>query len=366
MAELNGACALVTGGAGMIGSAIVDQLIGHDVAEIRVLDDFSRGTADNLAWALAHGPVELVEGDIRDRQLVRRLTRGVDIVFHQAALRITQCAEEPRLALEVLAVGTFNVIEAAVDARVRRLVAASSASVYGEAGTFPTAESHHPWDNRTIYGAAKIFNESVLRSFEATQGLDYAALRYFNVYGPRMDAHGVYTEVLMRWMERIAAGQPPLIFGDGRQTMDFVYVDDVAAANIAAACIDDVRPRVFNVASGRETSLLELARALLRVMGSSLDVEYGPPRDTNAVHRRLADVALARKVLGFVTTVNLDEGLRRLVQWWMSVAGFADEITTRPGGSVRSRGNSGASRGEMGDEVRAHRPLEPRTAWYTA
>ena len=178
---------------------------------------------------------ELVEGDLRDRDLVHDLTRGSDVVFHQAAIRITQCAEEPRLALEVLVDGTFNVLEAAAEHRVDKVIAASSASVYGMAEQFPTDERHHHHNNDTFYGAAKSFNEGMLRSFRAMYGLDYVALRYFNVYGPRMDVHGLYTEVLVRWMERIADGQPPLIFGDGSQTMDFVYTEDIARANILAA-----------------------------------------------------------------------------------------------------------------------------------
>ena len=184
---------------------------------------------------MANGPVEIVEGDIRDRALVRRAMSGVDVVFHQAAIRITQCAEEPRLALEVLVDGTYNVFEAAAEADVRKVVAASSASVYGLAEAFPTTEQHHPYANDTLYGAAKTFNEGLLRSMHAMYGLDYVALRYFNVYGPRMDVHGLYTEVLVRWMDRIAAGEPPLIFGDGSQTMDFVYIGDIARANLAAA-----------------------------------------------------------------------------------------------------------------------------------
>src|SRR6476619_5847838 len=174
---------------------------------------------------------------------------GVDVVFHLAAIRITQCAEEPRLALEVLVDGTYNVFEAAVDACVRRVVASSSASVYGLAETFPTPEDHHPYANDTFYGAAKVFNEGMLRSFRAMHGLDYVALRYFNVYGPRMDVHGLYTEVLVRWMERIDDGLPPLIFGDGRQTMDFVFTADIARANVLAAR-SPVVEGVYNVASG--------------------------------------------------------------------------------------------------------------------
>ncbi len=311
---------LVTGGAGLVGSHIIDQLVAErEPPEIIVLDNFVRGRRANLAPALAcasgRAPITIVEGDIRDRRLLADVCRGVDVVFHQAAIRITQCAEEPRLALEVMADGTFNVLEAAVDAGVKKVIAASSASVYGMADQFPTPEAQHPYHNRTLYGAAKAFNEGLLRSFHEMYGLDYVALRYFNVYGPRMDIHGAYTEVFIRWMDRIASGQPPLIFGDGSQTMDFVYIEDVARANVLAARAD-VTDRVFNVASGTETSLSELAQALLQVMGSSLQPEYGPERKVNPVPRRLADTRSAERLLGFRAQVGLEDGLRRLVQWW--------------------------------------------------
>jgi UDP-glucose 4-epimerase len=306
---------LVTGGAGAIGSNLTDDLVLAGAEEIIVLDNLVRGRQGNLAWALENGPVRLVEGDICDRELVRRLTSGIDVVFHLAAIRITQCAEEPRLALEILVDGTYNVFEAAAEAGVRRVVASSSASVYGLAEQFPTTESHHPYANDTIYGAAKAFNEGLLRSMHAMSGLDYVALRYFNVYGPRMDVHGLYTEVLVRWMERIAAGQPPLILGTGSQTMDFVYIGDVARANVLAAQ-SDVTDAAFNIASGTETSLLELAEMLLGVMGSDLSVEFGPERAVNKVSRRLADTTLAREVLGYEAEIDLEEGLTRLVEWW--------------------------------------------------
>jgi UDP-glucose 4-epimerase len=306
---------LVTGGAGTIGSTLVDLLVEGGAAEVVVLDNFVRGRRQNLASAESNGNVTVVEGDVRDRALIGELTQGIDLVFHQAAIRITQCADEPRLALEVLVDGTFNVVEAAAAAGVRRLVAASSASVYGLAEEFPTAESHHPYANDTLYGAAKTFNEGLLRSYHAMTGLDYLALRYFNVYGPRMDVHGAYTEVLVRWMERIARGQPPLIFGDGMQTMDFVCVPDIARANVLAAEAP-VTDAVFNIASGIETSLNELAETLLRVMGSDLDIEYGPARSVNGVTRRLADTSSASEVLGFDAEIGLEEGLTQLVDWW--------------------------------------------------
>ena len=204
--RVEGSTFLVTGGAGTIGSHVVDRLVAGGAQRVVVLDDLTRGREANLAAAEASGRVELVVGDIRDASVVAQLTAGCDAVFHLAAIRITQCAEDPRLAHDVLSTGTFNVVEAARDAGVRKVVASSSASVYGLAEEFPTNEKHHPWANDTIYGAAKVYNEGLLRSFHAMSGLDYVALRYFNVYGPRMDVHGVYTEVLIRWMERIERG----------------------------------------------------------------------------------------------------------------------------------------------------------------
>lgn len=315
MRPLQGADVLVTGAAGTIASTIVDQLLDAGAANVDVLDNLVRGRRANLDDALATDRASLIEGDIRNRDLVHDLTRGKDLVFHQAAIRITQCAEEPRLALEVLVDGTFNIVEAAAQARVDKLVYASSASVYGLAEEFPTTERHHHHNNDTLYGAAKSFNEGLVRSFRAMTGLDYVGLRYFNVYGPRMDVHGAYTEVLVRWMERIADGLPPLIFGDGRQTMDFVCVPDIARANILAAG-SDVVEGVYNIASGTETSLLELAEALLRAMGSDLGVEHGPERAVNGVTRRLADITAARRDLGWAPTIGLEAGLRQLVSWW--------------------------------------------------
>jgi UDP-glucose 4-epimerase len=327
--ELEGCRAVITGGAGLVGSTVADQLVKAGADRIVVLDDFSRGRLDNLAWALANGPVEIVEGDIRDRSLVKATLRGADVVFHQAAIRITRCAEEPRVALEVLVDGSFNVIEAAVEGDVGKVIAASSASVFGQADEFPTTEQQHPYNNRTIYGAAKTFLEGMLRSFNDTAGLDYVALRYFNVYGPRMDVHGAYTEVLVRWMERIASGLPPLVLGDGSQTMDFIYIDDIARANLAAATapVTDV---VCNIGSGTETSLRELATTLLDVMGAPDEVEHGPERAVNGVRRRLADTRLADELLGFRAEVDLHTGLARLVDWWRDQQRqpLSSEVTT--------------------------------------
>lgn len=313
--RLEGTNVLITGGAGLIGSHIADLLLGESVERIVILDDFSRGTRRNLENALESPVVQIMQGDVRDEGTVCKAMKDIDLVFHQAAIRITQCAEDPKLAHNVLAGGTFNVVQAAVDSGVQKMVAASSASVYGLAETFPTEEDHHPYDNDTLYGAAKLYLEGMLRSFYAMHKLDYVALRYFNVYGPRMDIHGVYTEVLIRWMERILAGESPVIFGDGKQTMDFVYVEDVARANILAAK-SNATDQVFNIASGTETSLQELCESLLRVFGSDLDVRYEGERNVNPVSRRLADVGRASRMLGFDARYSLKEGMSKLVEWW--------------------------------------------------
>ena len=315
--DLDGMAILITGGAGMIGSATVDLLLrDHPRTRIVILDNLSRGTTANIESALKLPRVRFVLGDISDAATVASACRNVDAVIHLAAQRITACAADPRRAMEVMCDGSFNVVDAARQAGVRKIVAASSASIYGLADVFPTPEDHHPYNNQTWYGASKVMLEGLLRSYHAMYGLPYVALRYFNVYGPRMDTHGKYTEVLVRWIDRIAQGQPPLILGDGHQTMDFVYIDDVAKANVLALqsdCDDDV----INVASGRETSLRELAAALLKVMGAThLAPEYGPERSVNPVLRRLASTRKAQSLLGFRAEVGLEQGLDRLVRWW--------------------------------------------------
>ena len=316
--DINGASILVTGGCGLIGSTTIDLLLrDHAPARIVIIDNLMRGTLANVEQALKDPRVTLIQDDIRNIPALRRATEGMDAVIHMATLRITACAAEPREALEVMCDGTYNVIEAAQEAGVKKVIAASSASIYGLADHFPTREDHHPYNNRTWYGASKVMLEGLFRSFNDMYGLPYVALRYFNVYGPRMDIHGKYTEVLIRWMERIASGTPPLILGDGTQTMDFVYIEDVARSNILALA-SDVTDDVFNVASGTETSLNELAAALLRVMGSDLQPEYGPERKVNPVSRRLADIDKAERLLGFRAAVDLEEGLTRLVDWWQA------------------------------------------------
>ena len=314
--KIDGANILVTGGCGLIGSSTIDHILAHySPGQIIILDNLTRGSLSNVSAALADKRVKLVRGDIRDLDAVRNAMQGMDAVIHMAALRITACAAEPREAFETMCAGTFNVVDEARRAGVDKIVAASSASIYGLAEDFPTREDHHPYNDETWYGASKIMLEGLLRSYKAMYDLPYVALRYFNVYGPRMDIHGKYTEVLIRWMERIAAGQPPIIFGDGLQTMDFVYIDDVAKATVLALA-SEASGEVFNVARGEETSLQDLAETLLRIMGSDLDIEFAEERSVNPVSRRLADTSKAERLLGFRADVSLEQGLTRLVKWW--------------------------------------------------
>lgn len=314
--NIDQATIVVIGGAGLIGSTTVEALLAqHDPRRVVIFDNLSRGTLRNIASVINDPRVTLVEADIRDRAAVERVIDGADAVVHMAAQRITACAADPREAFDVMCAGTYNVVEAAQRAGVQKVVAASTASVYGMADAFPTPEQHHPYNNRTWYGATKVFLEGLLRSFNDMYGLPYVALRYFNVYGPRMDMHGKFTEVLIRWMERLDAGQAPLILGDGTQTMDFVYVGDIARANVLALT-SDASDEVFNVASGVETSLNDLAAALSRVMAIHIPPEYGPARQVNSVRRRLASTEKAQRMLGFEAQVPLEEGLSRLVAWW--------------------------------------------------
>lgn len=312
---LRGVRALITGGAGFIGSTIADQLLAAGAARVTVVDDLVRGRRENLAGAAVSGRLELVEGDIRDAGLVDDLTRGQDLVFHQAALRITHCAEDPGRAVQTMVNGTQNVLDAAVRHGVEKVLAASSASVYGEPEGVPMTEDA-PFRNRTLYGAAKIFDEQLLRAYAEMYGLRYVAIRPFNVYGPRMDVYGIYTEVMIRWLQRLSRGEAPVIFGDGLQTMDFIYVGDVARSYLCGA-LSDATDVVCNAGTGVETSLRDLCRMLCTAAGRpGIEPTFEPPRKVNPVSRRQASVDLAREQIGFVAEVGLDEGLRLLVRWF--------------------------------------------------
>ncbi|CAN5611690.1 NAD-dependent epimerase/dehydratase family protein [soil metagenome] len=315
MSCLKDSTVLITGGAGMIGSTIAAMLLRDPQdrpSEIRVVDNFVRGRRDNIP---GDPSIRLIEGDIRDPAALASATAGCDYVFHQAAIRITLCAQTPRDCIDVLVGGTFNVFEAAASAGVKKIVYASSASVYGGAETYPTHERHHPYNNRTLYGAAKQMNEGIARHFADMNDLKSVGLRYFNVYGPKMDVTGAYTEVFVRWMDCIDRNERPQIHGDGSTSMDFVFVEDVARANLLAMK-SSRHDEVYNIASGTETTLLGLWRAMQRVTGATqLEPDFQPARKVNPVPRRLADTRKARRDLGFESSVDLDEGLRRFIAW---------------------------------------------------
>lgn len=304
---------LVTGGAGLVGSHIVDELV-REGAEVVVYDSMIRGQMDHLDWAREHGKVEVVKGDIRDRDLLKSAMNGVQYVFHQAAAWLRMCQAEPRLSVDVNVVGTFNVLEACVEAKVKKVVAASSSSVYGEGLYLPTDENH-PYNNDLFYGASKVANEQYYRAFWKKYGLDYVAFRYLNVYGPRQPYQAAYMDVIMHFLNRIDADQPPVVRGDGSATVDLVYVGDVARANVVAMK-SSVTNEYFNVASGKETSLKELAHLLIKLAGkeSKLQPTY-EPMDGGLVTRRWGCPKKAEKLLGFKTTTSVEDGMRAVIAW---------------------------------------------------
>jgi len=304
---------LVTGGAGFIGSHIVDHIVEEKAKQIIVIDDFSRSRKENLGWATKNGHVKLIKCDIRNISSVNKFMKGVDYVFHKAALRVTKCAEDPRLCNEVLVNGTFNILEACVKNNIKKIIFASSALVYGEPSYLPMDENH-PFNSSTVYGAAKIANEKMAKAFKEMYGLNYIGLRPFNVYGPRMDIFSPHKEVMIKWLDRIDNNQPPLIFGDGTQSMDFVYVEDVARANILALK-SDIDEGIYNIGTGFMTSLNELAKIMLKLTKSDLKPIYKKPEKPIYVSKRQAGIEKAKKELKFKVKIKLKEGLKKLIEW---------------------------------------------------
>ena len=321
MSVLSGARVVVTGGAGNVGSHIVDAAIAAGAREVVALDALVRGVPENLGPALATGRARLVELDIRDREAVHANIAGADVVFHQAALRWTRCQEQPRECQEVMVDGTFNVLEAAADAKVRRVVLASSAVVYGEPVRLPIDEDH-PLRGTTVYGAAKAANEQMARAFAHLRELPTTTLRYFNVYGPRMDVRSQYVEVMVRWLNLIDEGKPLTLFGDGSASVDFVYVGDVVRANLLA-CDTATTDAIVNVCSGVETRMRDLAELLLELTGSDVGIEYKPQPAGALPARRYGDPRRARQALGFAAETELADGVRKLIEWRRGVLAAA-------------------------------------------
>jgi UDP-glucose 4-epimerase len=312
--DLRGKKLVVVGGAGLIGSHVVDRLVREDVAEIVVYDNFVRGTRENLSEALSDPRVRVydVGGDILQTDILQAAFKGAHGVFHLAALWLLQCYEYPRAAFDVNIRGTFNVLEACVSQGVERLVYSSSASVYGDAVQEPMDEEH-PFNNQTFYGATKIAGEAMARAYYHRYKLPYAGLRYMNVYGPRQDYRGAYIAVIMKMLDNLDNGVAPKVYGDGSQAYDFIYVEDCAEANVAAMKAD-VADRFYNVGTGRRTTIKELAEMLLQIRRSPLKVEYEPAGLT-FVKNRIGCPKKAAADLGFTARVPLTDGLAALIAW---------------------------------------------------
>lgn len=324
--DIRGKKLVVIGGAGLIGSHTVDALLKEDVGEVVVYDNFVRGSVENLAEALTDPRVRIFEagGDITQTDILDAGLDGIDGVFHLAALWLLQCHEFPRSAFETNVQGTFNVMDACRRAGVSRLVYSSSASVYGDAVEEPMTEEH-PFNNKNFYGATKICGEAMLRAYHYRYDLDYVGLRYMNVYGPRQDYRGAYIAVIMKMLDAIDRGEGPTILGDGSEAFDFVAVEDCALANVCAMKSDAI-DRFYNVGTGTRTSLKELAQMLLDLTASDQEINYAPRSQATLVRNRIGSPVRARDEIGFDAEVDLQEGLRRLIEWR---AGHIAEVETR-------------------------------------
>ena len=305
---------VVIGGAGLIGSHTIDQLLNEDVREIIIYDNFCRGTVENLAVALKDPRVKIFEvgGDICQSDILAAALKGAEGVFHFAALWLLQCHEFPRSAFDVNIRGTFNVVEACVQQGVKRLVYSSSASVYGDAVEEPMTEDH-PLNNANFYGATKVAGEQMCRAFHHRYGLNYAGLRYMNVYGPRQDYRGAYIAVIMKILDAIDDGKPPIIYGDGSQAYDFVYVGDCARANILTMKAEGV-DRFYNVGTGIRTSIKELVEMVMELTQFRQAPRYEPAGLT-FVKNRIGSPKRAKAELGFTAKVELNDGLQKLISW---------------------------------------------------
>jgi UDP-glucose 4-epimerase len=324
--DLRGKKIVVVGGAGLIGSHTIDHLIKEDIKEVIVYDNFLRGSRENLNNALKDPRVKIydVGGDITQTDILQSAMEGADGVFHLAALWLLQCHEYPRSAFDVNVRGTFNVMEACVAKGVKRLVYSSSASVYGDAVQEPMNEDH-PFNNKNFYGATKIAGEAFLRAFHHRYGLNYVGLRYMNVYGPRQDYHGAYIAVIMKMLDAIDKGESPTIMGDGSEAFDFVAVEDCGLANVCAMKADATDTN-YNVGTGKRTSLKELAQLLLEITGCDKPINYAPRSQATLVRNRIGSPVKASKELGFTSTIDLRDGLCRLIDWRAS---HKAEVATR-------------------------------------
>jgi len=328
--DIRGKKILVIGGAGLIGSHVVEELLKEDVKEVVVYDNFCRGTYENLEESLKDPRCQIFEigGDILQTDILDAAIKGVDGVVHLAALWLLQCYEFPQAAFDVNVRGTFNVLEACVANKVERLVYSSSASVYGDAVEEPMTEDH-PYNNWTFYGATKIAGEHMFKAYHQRYGLKGVGLRYMNVYGPRQDYRGTYVAVMMKILDNIDKRVSPVVYGDGSQSYDFIYVGDTARANVCALK-SDVPFGFYNVGRGIKNSVKELTKLILKITGSDLPIQYEPAGQT-FVTNRVGDPTAAEKDLGFTWSADLENGLRRLIEWRRSHIGEVEKRREQAG-----------------------------------
>ncbi|MBN4072116.1 SDR family NAD(P)-dependent oxidoreductase [Flavobacteriales bacterium AH-315-E23] len=312
--DIKGKRILVIGGAGFIGSHIVDQLLEEDIKEVIIYDNFTRGRSDNIAGALKDPRCKVFEigGDILQTDILDKAMEGIDGVIHLAAMWLLHCHEYPQSAFDVNVRGTFNVIQSSIKNNVSRVVYSSSASVYGNAVEIPMTEDHI-YNNDTFYGATKIAGEHFFKSLGTRYDLNWVGLRYMNVYGPRQDYEGAYIAVMHKILDRLGNGLKPMVFGDGSQQYDFVAVQDCARANICALK-SDASGECYNVGRGIGTSILDLTNLLIKLSGIDSEIQY-EPEGLTFVTNRIGSIEKAEKDLGYKWTVDLEEGMQALIDW---------------------------------------------------
>jgi len=313
--ELKGKRFLVTGGAGFIGSHLVEMLLEEESAKVIIFDNFIRGGMHNIAHVVNDNRVELfeVKGDLTHLGEVYKATKNVDGVFHLAGLCLAHCQDYPRSALNVNLNGTFNLLEACVENQVKRIIFASSSSIYGNA-VFSPMDEEHPKNYRNFYGATKIMGEAMFRVFYYKYNLNYLALRFMNVYGPRQDYLGVYVAAVIKIIDRLQRNLPPVIYGDGSQGYDFVYVKD-ASRSFMLAMKSQLSNQSYNISSGKQTSILELYKKISQIMEKDIPAEFKDVNDDTLVTDRTGSTEKAKKDLGFETKISLEDGLREVVNW---------------------------------------------------
>jgi UDP-glucose 4-epimerase len=319
--EIKNANILVIGGSGFIGAYVVEELLKYPVNKVVIYDNFARGKMDNIKHLLEDERVSIFPygGDVREVDILNKAMEGMDYVFHLAAMWLLHCKDFPRTAFDVNITGTFNVLEACVKNNIKKLIYSSSASVYGDAVQVPMTEEH-PFNNKNFYGSSKIAGEAMCTAFNDRYGLKVIGLRYMNVYGPGQDQHAVYSGVVPIMLNKIEANEAPTINGDGSQAYDFIYVEDVARANIAAL-VSDTAYGMYNVGTEIQTTIKTLCDTILKLKNSNLQVTYKPYGADDArqlVQNRIGSAKKANQEIDFYFKYSLEQGLQKLIDWRIS------------------------------------------------